>query len=96
MALNTSTAVVFHLIQEESSIVDNYTSEVILGVGALEDILSIIGLALLPALILSTTVTLESVAIFVCEEDGVTKKAGCSGLVTAPVESIFKLLLPLT
>ena len=57
MALNTSTAVVFHLMEEEKEFENKPIREIVLGVGAFEDILSIIGLALLPVFTLSQTVS---------------------------------------
>jgi Kef-type K+ transport system membrane component KefB len=57
MALNTSTAVVFHLMEEEKEFKNKPIRDIVLGVGAFEDILSIIGLALLPAFTLSDSVS---------------------------------------
>jgi Kef-type K+ transport system membrane component KefB len=56
MALNTSSAVVFHLLDEDRQSADEPIVGIALGVGAFEDIISIVGLALLSAVTLSEEV----------------------------------------
>jgi Kef-type K+ transport system membrane component KefB len=56
MALNTSSAVVFHLLEEDKQNADEPIVGIALGVGAFEDIISIVGLALLSAVTLSEEV----------------------------------------